>query len=611
MSAVHDHAPTGWRRLVAGATAREASAFVVPDARMARQAGLDLAAAGVRLAATPRHASVLLVIGDLPAGLVEAATVVYAQMPRPRALLALGAGTLEPLPAADVTAALDQAGLESGMARIREHLASDAWASPTEPFTAPVLEAAAVDDGGMDHSAHMHGGHGNMDHGNHAAMDHGDHGAMDHFAHAGHDNHDTMHHDEHAAMGHEDHVGMDHSSMDHSAHTGMDHGGHTHADHGQADAEHGTMSHGHESMEHNAADDDHEGIDHAAMGHDHNDMDHSAMGHDHGGMDHSAMGHDMSGGFMSMVAMTKDLPRSPDGLPMEWVEAPFGPLFPGLPAGLAPTLTLDGDTVARATLETGVVHRGVLATLPGPASSFPVRLAALDPLAPVSYRILAMRGLVAAGATAHDEAGWAPALRRERVASHLAWLAGFMALLGLDGPHDRAASLHLDLLRAPDVATVGRLAPRIDRLLRGVGRVPMLRRRLAGIGVLDAGALDGVSGPVARASADGGDAWARLQVRLEEIREDLVALQAARTLEIGDLTIPPHLSGSGMATVETPRGTASLHLEVAHGEVRVAHVMVPSSALAGLVPVVVEQAELADALVAIASLDLSPWEMDQ
>ena len=36
-------------------------------------------------------------------------------------------------------------------------------------------------------------------------------------------------------------------------------------------------------------------------------------------------------GFMSMVEMTKDLPRSSDDLPMEWVEAPFGPLFPGLP----------------------------------------------------------------------------------------------------------------------------------------------------------------------------------------------------------------------------------------------------------------------------------------
>ncbi|TAL91889.1 MAG: Ni Fe-hydrogenase III large subunit, partial [Rhodanobacter sp.] len=44
-----------------------------------------------------------------------------------------------------------------------------------------------------------------------------------------------------------------------------------------------------------------------------------------------------------MVDVTKDLPRSRDGLPMEWVEVPFGPMFPGLPGGLLLTLTLDGD----------------------------------------------------------------------------------------------------------------------------------------------------------------------------------------------------------------------------------------------------------------------------
>jgi Ni,Fe-hydrogenase III large subunit len=66
-----------------------------------------------------------------------------------------------------------------------------------------------------------------------------------------------------------------------------------------------------------------------------------------------------------------------------------------------------------------------------------------------------------------------------------------------------------------------------------------------------------------------------------------------------------------MATIETPRGAASLHIEVHHGQIQVAHVTAPSSQHARLVPHVVEQAELADALVGIASLDLSPWEMDQ
>jgi hypothetical protein len=62
--------------------------------------------------------------------------------------------------------------------------------------------------------------------------------------------------------------------------------------------------------------------------------------HSHGGMDGGMGGGDMAGmqtGFMSMVRLTQHLPRSADGLPMERVQAPFGPFFPGLrlqPAGL-------------------------------------------------------------------------------------------------------------------------------------------------------------------------------------------------------------------------------------------------------------------------------------
>ena len=46
-----------------------------------------------------------------------------------------------------------------------------------------------------------------------------------------------------------------------------------------------------------------------------------------------------------MIEVTKDLPRSADGLQMDWLEVPFGPVFPGLPGGLKLTLTLDGDGV--------------------------------------------------------------------------------------------------------------------------------------------------------------------------------------------------------------------------------------------------------------------------
>ena len=77
------------QRIAAAAMSRDLCGFVVPGAEIARAVGIDLGDAGLRLSATPRHANVLVVIGRLPAGLLDAACVVYAQMPRPRAILTL------------------------------------------------------------------------------------------------------------------------------------------------------------------------------------------------------------------------------------------------------------------------------------------------------------------------------------------------------------------------------------------------------------------------------------------------------------------------------------------------------------------------------------------
>lgn len=745
---------------------------------MVRAAGLDLAAAGVAIAASPRHASVMLIVGDLPQGLAEAATIVYAQMPRPRAILALGAELLSPLPPADVVAAADQAGLVEGVARLRTRIAAGAWSLDVEPFTASVLEGALADSaGGMDHSMMGHGhnmhdggmdhgamGHGTMDHGsmNHGAMDHSqmDHGSMDHAAMG----HGAMDHDAPASgeQEPEPHGGTDHT--EHGDHTHMACSGHTNEHHGaatgagaadpqaaykdmpenagdalaahDAPAAHDHHAHMHHegspaaqdetepghpghalpmpddqaqvtdhatrhssapsvASEHDPMDvgavhqhhHDHAGmgpgdpespdepgeadraaLDHAAMGHagnegeDHGPMDHGTperamtdgsagadtapdehahMHHaemDHSAMDHSMMGHDhhmMEGGFMSMVAMTQGLPRSTDGLPMEWIDTSFGPLFPGLPAGLAPTLTLDGDTVVGLSLGAGAVHRGIVATLPGPAGSFADRLAMLDPLAPIAYRALAQEALAAISGEPPDTAAsaWAGACERERAASHMGWLAAFAELLGIGWLASRAAELHLALVHAADVATVAALRGRIARMVHDVDRLPMLERRLAGIGILAPDA-PGMSGPIARGSGlavdtrmrssayqtlgfeavvrEGGDALSRLQVRLAEIVQSLDLIIASEMLAQPATPLPsPHLSGTGMATVETPRGAAMLHVVVQHGQVTVAHVMPPSATHKALLTAATDQAELADALVAIASLDLSPWEIDQ
>src|SRR5437879_3829214 len=82
--------------------ARALQAFVVPGLETADAFGLDLAAAGLRPVANPRHATVLVLIGEIPPGLAHAAAVAYAQQPRPRAILSVGAQSPVPLPSADV-----------------------------------------------------------------------------------------------------------------------------------------------------------------------------------------------------------------------------------------------------------------------------------------------------------------------------------------------------------------------------------------------------------------------------------------------------------------------------------------------------------------------------
>ncbi|HEU5431996.1 MAG TPA: hypothetical protein VFU81_10045, partial [Thermomicrobiales bacterium] len=74
---------------------------------------------------------------------------------------------------------------------------------------------------------------------------------------------------------------------------------------------------------------------------------------------------------------------------------------------------------------------------------------------------------------------------------------------------------------------------------------------------------------------------------------------------------PADVSGSGQAVVETPRGAARLHVVLDRGVVVAAHLETPTDRNVALVPAATLHEEVADALVAVASLDLSPWERDR
>ena len=557
------------RRLVTRALARDLTAFVAPGLDVARAYGLDPTAAGLRVVPTPRHAAVLLLVGEIPPGLRAATAVVYAQMARPRAIIALGTDGAPPLPTPDVAITLDQATLVAGVEELRRIVASGAWSADAPIFDAPEVQPKEDDEGGMDHGdMDMSGNKGHMDM---SGMDRGDIGDMNH------------------------------GDMDHDTDDGGDSKGHGGDDTG------------------------------------------------HGGGDRGGMDMDMDGRGMSMVMMTKDLPRSPDGLPMEWVEAPVGPLFPGLPSGLALSFTLDGDVVAAATVSSGTVGvgRGLDATWAGPVATLPQRLALLDPFTPVAYRLLATRaienamGVTVDATTADARVG---ALERERAASHLNWLAQFAGLLGDRWIEARAAALYLALRRVSRIAEVERLRGEVGVFARRVRRTPYLHHRLVGIGTpradkdrspggthFTAGSLP--RGPVARAAGqaadartgdpvyqrlgfapvecEGNDAWSRLDVRLGELERSLdlvLAVGAVVMLESPCLT---DRDGSGAATVETPRGAATLSLAVEGGMVGEATLDTPSMHNRTLIEKVAEGRELADALTGVASLDLSPWEMDR
>jgi ribosomal protein S27AE len=130
---------SGLRRLVAAAMARDLCVFIIPGSDITRAHGLDVEAAGMRPVTSPRHASVLLVVGPLSLALRDAAAIIYAQMVRPRALLALGTNELSPLPPADVAADLSQQALIAAVRRLRTVFTESAYRPQIADFDAPML----------------------------------------------------------------------------------------------------------------------------------------------------------------------------------------------------------------------------------------------------------------------------------------------------------------------------------------------------------------------------------------------------------------------------------------------------------------------------------------
>ncbi len=107
----------------------------------------------------------------------------------------------------------------------------------------------------------------------------------------------------------------------------------------------------------------------------------------------------------------------------------------------------------------------------------------------------------------------------------------------------------------------------------------------------------------------GGDALDRLRVRLAEASQSLALVESAGDPAPGmnEAAQVEEASGSGSATVETPRGAATLGVTLESGSVVSASLRTPSETHLRLVESVTLQREVGDAVVGVASLDLSPW----
>lgn len=345
---------------------------------------------------------------------------------------------------------------------------------------------------------------------------------------------------------------------------------------------------------------------------------HHEPDHDHEA-DHE---HDADHDDDDMMAITGE--PSADGLVMEPIDLRCGPLAMPFPGGLVIEATLDGAVVSEASI-------GGL-ELPTSAIDDPPLVP--DPLAPSAWAVAIAR----AGGS---EEGWdyssVFAVELERAVSHLAWIRSLSRLLGWRRMTNHAATALAELaaigprsaVPSEDVVEVdvcldaGAMA--ISRLLDLLSASRTVGWRLAGRGVVERErALSlGLQGPNARASGlvgdartdepiyaeldfeslheQDGDAAARTRLRAREAGQSVGLARAALLTERTGTEAPPSPSAAG--SVEGPRGA----LRATSGSSGWTFEVEGASGAISLAAECMRGESWEDALVVVASFDLSPW----
>ena len=303
---------------------------------------------------------------------------------------------------------------------------------------------------------------------------------------------------------------------------------------------------GHSRVGHNGGGDHQAGQEHGTSGH----HGHEAGGGGLGGEDdaHAMAGMHVSGmemdtGGMAMPGGRRMAGRGGDrdGLKLDQLHVPLGPVLPDWPAGLVIRVTLQGDVVQEAEPE-------ALGAGGGSFWDEPWRRAAAGEL------------------VATREAA------RRRAAAHLDSLGRFLAVAGWDAAATVAHRLRDGILAG---TPSGRLGQDVGRFTRKVARSRTLAWLTGGLGVLSAGDADaaGVRGPALRAA---GDVTARYCRWCAELDETIAALDDGSPFD--------------PMAIEPPRGPAEDGAAA-------------SAALLAVVPRLLAGTELAAARLIVASLD--------